>query len=392
MRIKYQRFGGAFAPVERDIESVTLPNGGGKTTLLNAYLWVLTGRTLGGFQPVWGATLAPENKYGHDVITSVELDGFADFPTIRRTTTGRGTTLYVGGEVCTQADFAASCASRGIDLDFVAACCDANALTSDALTSEDLRRLLVRADVMDGGEVAALRKEAEAVRKAKKAAEQYALSNVVVPTRTVPDLNASELEMLRRLTVAKASMDRGKPKGTCAECGAPLDAQRVGQAIHEYNIAVKFFRGNAPEWMRLCEQRDHTEREKQAIADAQRLVQAATKARGDVAMHDRRLEEIDAQIRAIEATEVRAALPPGVTLVTEATAATTGTTKSVCTLEWEGVPLKSINRARRIEIAVRILDAARARKGLGWVPIWIDNAEAVQGLTDIDNVIRLTVG
>lgn len=387
MRIRYQRFGGAFAPVEREIESVTLPNGGGKTTLLNAYLWVLTGRTLTGFAPIYVHSSA-----NRDNPTDVQLDGFAGLATIRRTTTGRGTTLYLGGEVCTQADFAATCTDWGIDLDLVAACCDANVLTSDALTSEDLRRLLVRADVMDGGEVTQLRREAEAVRKAKRRAEQYALTNVVVPVRTVPDLNAPELEMVRRYREAYETVRKGEPKSTCAECGAPLNLQRVEQSIHEHNVASAFITTHEDEMQRLFLLQNEINEEKQAIADAQRLVQAATKARGDVAMHDLRLEEIDAQIRAIEANEVRATLPPGVTLVTEATAATTGTTKSVCTLEWDGVPLKSINRARRIEIAVRILDAARARKGLQWVPIWIDNAEAVQGLTDIDNVIRLTVG
>lgn len=384
MQITLSNFGG-FHAVTLPIADMTAANGAGKTTLLNGFIWTLTGRTLGGFEPRRKGTPT-------DSPTEAILTGFADLPTIRRTTGAKGgTTLYIAGDVATQVDFTAALAARGIDIDFLFTCADANALTSDALTSDDLRKLLTRADVMDNGEAAKLRKEKTDVAKKKKTAEQYALSNVTIPARTCKMPSEVEIAFVERYNEAKLIVERGTSK-FCKYCNQelPLDVREAQNKA--YNDARNILEKGGAEFTRIDNEISEYEAETRAIDDAQRLINNAVRARDDVKRYDDRLKAIDEELRELDANAVRAELPDGVTLITEQTSAT-GNTKSVCTLEWNGVPLKSVNRAKRIEICVRILSRAREAKGMqDTVPIWIDNAEAVQGLHDVPNVIRLTVG
>ena len=108
---------------------------------------------------------------------------------------------------------------------------------------------------------------------------------------------------------------------------------------------------------------------------------------------DTQIAALEEQIRAADAAAVRPALPDDVQIITETTAKTTGRVSSTCTLTYKSVPLKSVNRAKRVEICVRILETARVMTDtVDKIPIIIDNAESVQGLDDVRNVIRFTVG
>lgn len=384
MKIAVYNFGG-MVQGEHDVISKSLPNGAGKTTLLNAYVWALTGRALSGFVPVRvGTTDHTEVTLWDSFLRDVSIRRRADIQT--------GTTvLYVNGEATDQTRFAETLASRGYDLDLIRACADANALTDPALTSEDLRKLLVTTDVMQGDEVAALRKEAEQLRKTRRQAEPYALSNVIIPQRTVPELTESERTVCDIYAKAKNDVSAGRPTTHCKVCGARIATDAANAAKAKYDDAVATEAKYRGEYARIVKQLTEYDAETQAINDAERLIANATKARTDLIKTDARLAEIDREIRETDTNAVMAALPQGVSLSTEATAKSSGNTRSVCTLTVDGVPLKSVNRARRIEIAVRILDAARARKGMQDAPIWIDNAEAITGCQDIENVIRLTV-
>lgn len=383
MQITCTNFG-AFADYSATLQTMTAPNGTGKTTTLNAYYFAITGRTLNGFEA--RRIGAPE-----DEPTAVTLDGFCGLPSIRRTLapTG-GTALYIGGDYCTQTEFIQVCAERGIDITFAATCADANALTNNALTSEDLRTLLVRADVMDGDDAAKLRKEAADVRKKRKTAEQYALSNIAIPVRTVEPLNEAEIKYMSDFETYQVIERRNNPRA-CEFCKRDYDEVVWRENEKTYRDACDYVINHADEYKRLAKQVADYNAETQKIADAQRLIANATQARADVNKYDARLQKIDQELRELDANAVRAELPEGVELITEQTSKM-GNVKSVCTLTWNGIPLKSVNHAKRIEICVHILDQARAVKGMDAVPIIVDNAEAIQGLDNIHNVIKLNVG
>lgn len=383
MHLTLENFG-RFESFETPLKSTTAPNGSGKTTILNAYLYALTGRTLTGFEPRRKGT--PDSEP-----TTVILKGLPGLPLIRRTyIPATGAMLYVSEQYTTQTDFVRACAERGVDIDFAALCADANVLTNPALTSEDLRKLLTRADVMDGGEVETLRKEAADVRKKRKVAEQFALSNVSIPARTVEPLNAAERMYLNIFKDAQR-LDAAGVLDTCVTCGQTIPKVDLIVMRDSYEKAHEIVTERSDEAFRLMRQANAYDAETQSIADAERLIAAASRAREDVQRYDARLQTIDGTLRELEANAVRADLPDGVELVTESTTKT-GTSKSVCTLTYDGIPLKSVNRAKRIEICVAILDGARTRKGMQAFPIIVDNAESVQGLNDVANLIRLSVG
>ena len=383
MKIKFVNFG----PHTRELVHVAdmiAGNGQGKTTLLNGYLWALTGKTLGGYEPIKQGT--PDGE-----TTEVCLYEFGGLHEIRRTTANAGgTTLYVDGNVMTQSEFAKQLAGRGIDIDFVALCCDANALTSDALTSDDLQKLLIRAEVMDGGEIEALRKEAANVRKSMKQAEMYSLANVAIPERTVSRPSEAERYLVETFDDYTRTVQIGV-QTVCPMCKQVISESERYARQNAYDEAKRFTDEKRAEYERIRDQVNAYNAESNAIDDARRITENATRAREDVLRYGTRLREIDEQIRDLRAKSVRADLPEGVELVTEQKLKN-GSTKSVCALTWNGIPLKSVNRAKRIEICVRILAQARDRAGMRSIPIWIDNAEAVQGLQDIENVIRLVVG
>ena len=181
MRMNLVNFG-RFANHVRDIENVTAANGFGKTTFVNAYIFALTGKVLNGFAP---RTIG----ISPDLRTEVIIDDFPRIGQVRRMLNARGgTELYINSVITTQVDFNVMCEYHGINIQFAVMCANVNVLTNPDLSSETLRSLLTLTDVMDGDEPKRLRKELENIRKLRNDAEIYAVSNVVVPVRTVEQL------------------------------------------------------------------------------------------------------------------------------------------------------------------------------------------------------------
>lgn len=390
MKLHLTNFG-RFDKFTIDFESRTWPNGAGKTTLINAYLFALTGRCLTGFQP--RRVDAPD-----DETTGVTVEGWPA-PTIevRRTLSPKGSTcLYLNGDMATQAEFVDILAQRfGIPIDLVVACADANLLTDPALTAEQLRRLLVRASLVENDEATNLRKERDAMRKDRKIAEQYALTVCTVPPRTVEPLTEAETDYLARASAHVATLNRigGTLPTVCPTCGKQYTAAEIDAVRRERDAAAKAYQGMRAEVERITERLKAYNAETAAIEEAEAIISRASSARRRVQEIDEQMAALEEQIRAADAAAVRPALPDDVQIITEATAKTTGRTSSTCTLTYKGVPLKSVNRARRVEICVRILDTAREMTDtVDKIPIIIDNAESVQGLDDVRNVIRFTVG
>lgn len=388
---------GAFDVFDAPFTSRTMPNGAGKTTQVNAWVFALTGRTLNGFQPrridpQTGTDTAPE------VNTCVTVKGWpTDGTSIRRVLTPKGSTqLYMCGDALTQAEFVDILAQRfGIPIDLVVACADANLLTDPALTAEQLRRLLVRASLVENDEAANLRKERDALRKGRRVAEQYALTTVAVPVRTVEPLTEAETDYLARAGEHVATLNRigGTLPTVCPTCGKQYTAAEIDAVRRERDAANEAYQGMRAEVERITERLKAYNAETAAIEQAEAIISRASSARRRVQDIDTQIAAFDEQIRAADAAAVRPALPDDVQIITETTAKTTGRTSSTCTLTYKGVPLKSVNRAKRVEICVRILETARVMTGtVDKIPIIIDNAESVQGLDDVQNVIRFTVG
>lgn len=390
MKLHLTNFG-RFDKFTIDFESRTWPNGAGKTTLINAYLFALTGRCLTGFQP--RRVDAPD-----DETTGVTVEGWPA-PTIevRRTLSPKGSTcLYLNGDMATQTEFVDILAQRfGIPVDLVVACADANLLTDPALTAEQLRRLLVRASLVENDEATSLRRERDALRKARKTAEQYALTTVAVPARTVEPLTMAETDFLARAGEHVATLNRiGRTLPTvCPVCGKQYTTAEIDAVRRERDAAAKAYQGMRAEVERITERLKAYNAETAAIEEAEAIISRASGARRRVQEIDTQIAALEEQIRAADAAAVRPALPDDVQIITETTAKTTGRTSSTCTLTYKGVPLKSVNRAKRVEICVRILETARVMTDtVDKIPIIIDNAESVQGLDDVRNVIRFTVG
>lgn len=388
---------GAFDVFDAPFTSRTMPNGAGKTTQVNAWVFALTGRTLNGFQP---RRIDPQTGMdpGPEVNTSVTIEGWpTDGTTVRRVLTPKGSTqLYLCGDALTQAEFVDILAQRfGIPIDLVVACADANLLTDPALTAEQLRRLLVRASLVENDEATNLRKERDALRKARKVAEQYALTVCTVPPRTVEPLTEAETDYLARASAHVATLNRigGTLPTVCPTCGKRYTAAEIDAVRRERDAANEAYQGMRAEVERITERLKAYNAETAAIEQAEAIISRASSARRRVQDIDTQIAAFDEQIRAADAAAVRPALPDDVQIITETTAKTTGRTSSTCTLTYKGVPLKSVNRAKRVEICVRILETAREMTGtVDKIPIIIDNAESVQGLDDVRNVIRFTVG
>lgn len=388
---------GAFDVFDAPFTSRTMPNGAGKTTQVNAWVFALTGRTLNGFQP---RRIDPQTGMdpGPEVNTSVTIEGWpTDGTIIRRVLTPKGSTqLYLCGDALTQAEFVDILARQfGIPIDLVVACADANLLTDPALTAEQLRRLLVRASLVENDEATNLRKERDALRKDRRVAEQYALTVCTVPPRTVEPLTASETDYLARAGEHVATLNRigGTLPTVCPTCGKQYTAAEIDAVCRERDAANEAYQGMRAEVERITERLKAYNAETAAIEQAEAIISRASSARRRVQDIDTQIAALDEQIRAADASAVRPALPDDVQIITETTAKTTGRTSSTCTLTYKGVPLKSVNRAKRVEICVRILETAREMTGtVDKIPIIIDNAESVQGLDDVRNVIRFTVG
>lgn len=367
MQLQVENFGGIRAIEALPLVSRTLPNGHGKTTMVNAYLFALTGKTLNGFQA--------RNIYAPaDELTTVKLLGFLNLAVIRRTTDGNGTTLYVGGDVVTQADFNAALANDGYDLDFITACANANVLTSNDLDAETLRKILAKADVLDNEEYDAVKKELSALRKKLKAAELAALTSVLIPQRSCQPITEAERVFATGYKKAKIILNDGVTT-TCPFCNATHDKAKIAALQKMFDEAKIIVEEGLNEFSRIMIKQSDYDKEAQDIEDAKRLSDAARIARNNVISLKKEVASYQEELNRIDAERIVANLPDGVSIITEIMQKN-GTTKPTCTLEYNRIPLRSINHAKRIEICVAILDNARTNKGMDRVPIIIDNADA----------------
>lgn len=364
------------------LQSKTAGNGGGKTTLVNAYYWALTGRTLNGFDVI------PAGADRQNVSTAVTLEGFAGL-SLRRELTQKGTQLYVNGHAVTQTDFVRAMMNKGVDVEFAAACADVNALADPQVTADQLRRVLVRADVMDNGEADQLRKTLRTLRADKETAERYALANVTIPVETCEPLNEAERVFLdaynRAVEIVKEGVER-----VCPTCKRAYTAEHVRETEFAYSEARTAVAESGSEAARVAAKLNAYNEEQQRIADAKRMVEASKHARDNVRELERRIAETEAEIREADRRAVQAELPEGWALVTDKTLKT-GRTTGTFTLTYNGVQLKSVNRASRVKLCITLLSSARASRCMDEFPIIVDNAESVQNI-DTPNVVLLCVG
>jgi hypothetical protein len=383
MKIVVVNFGFYTDPTTLELKTQTLANGKGKTTLLNAYVFALSGKTLNGF--------VPENVNMQDgEQTEVTLHHFLSLPPIRRVrNVDGGTTLYVGSDVATQTDFNQYLRSVGYDMDFIIACANANVLTSNGLDAETLRKILSKADVLDSEEYDALKKKQKDLRAKRKSAETYALTNVVIPIHATEPLNDSESTFVKNYIDAQRIVEIGL-RLDCPCCGVTYSVGKVLELTKRYENAKLATSELGDVFKDYMERSSMYAIEQEDIDYAQRLVNLSENARKDLIRLDKEINEVTLQLSQIDTENVRANLPEGVTIVTEVKQKN-GVVKPTCTLELNGVPLKSINHAKRIEICVNILAQARANKNMFNVPIIIDNAEAVShNFEYYQNVILLS--
>lgn len=364
------------------LQSKTAANGGGKTTLVNAYYWALTGRTLNGFDVI------PADVDRQNVSTAVTIETFVGLA-VRRELTPKGTQLYVNGHAVTQTDFVRSMMDKGVDVEFAAACADVNTLADPQVTADQLRRVLVRADVMDNGEADQLRKTMRTLRADKETAERYALANVTIPVETCEPLNEAEFVFLADYNRAVEIVNKGM-ECVCPTCKRAYTAERVREIKFAYSEACAVMTSKRNEAARIAAKLDTYNEEQQRIADAKRMVEASKRARDNVRELERRIAETEVEIREADRRAVQAELPDGWQLVTDKTLKT-GRTAGTFTLTYNGVPLKSVNRAERVKLCISLLSSARASRGMDEFPIIVDNAESVQNV-DTPNVVLLRVG
>lgn len=373
---------GKFTFISRTLESDARyweKNGSGKTTFINAYIFALTGRTINGFEP--RRIGAPSDEDTHVVIRG--LFG----KDVRRTLLASGgTKLYVGGDVVTQKAF-----SEAINVPLLEAFANTNLLCDGSVDSEQLRKLLCVTGVMDSDERVTVEKRIKATRELLKQAEARAVSVVAVPPTTKEPLNASEERFLQTYN-EKAAVLREPTFTECPTCLRPYDPEYLQIKFNARCEAEAFVteEKNKQEFERVFNKAGEYRQEQADIADAKRLVELSTQARNDVTTYRKQLDDLEAELREIDANAIRAELPEGVTIETTKFGKT-GTAKSVCTLCLNDVPLKSINRAKRVTICIDLLVAARKRAGLEAFPIWVDNAECVQDLDRYDNIIAFSV-
>lgn len=379
MKLELRNFGQFTCRDFTLVTHVQAPNGWGKTTLINAYIFALSGRTINGFEP--RNVDAPEHEN-----TSVTLLNWGEFDEIRRVLKPSGsTTLYVNGDVMTQSEFATL-----VNVPLAVACANVTQLTDPALTTEELRKLLVLTNVLDGEDVTHLRKEQKRLRDAKRSAEQYALSNVIIPQHTIDEPSVSDRRFIDEFQQAKYTLEQGV-REVCKECGQQLpsgDVERQRANVAKAEIFVKEYQS---EFDRLIKNVAVYSQEECEISDAKRLVESASKARKDVVRLTEELAQLDEQIRRADAQVLNASLPADVAVITEQTAKN-GKTSSTCTLTYKGVPLKSVNYAQRVHICIGLMLQARMDAFCPWLPIIVDNAESVTGLRNIPNLITLNVG
>ena len=384
MHLEIENFAGFSGLHCVPLESATVPNGGGKTTAVNAYIFALTGKVQTGFEPIPAGCVPVSGVPIGTVQMKVRRHR------VRRDVMPTGTTLYVDGNVTTQSEFVRVMQGEGVDVEFAAACADVNVLTESGLTSDRLRKLLTLTGVIDDGETARLRRKLVSLRADRRTAEQYALSVVEVPLPTCEPLTQAEEEFLKRYDDATQTMNRGTLL-TCPTCGRALPADRVRKIKFEYADACTVVTSGRAEAARILDKRTAYEEEQSRISRAQELAELCQKARNDIRIIDESIEAVERELLEADKASIRAVLPEGWEVITDKTAKTTGRTSNICTLTYKGVPLKSVNRAQRVKLCVELFDKARAARGMEDFPILVDNAESVQGIEQ-KNVVLFSVG
>lgn len=378
MQLKLHNFG-CFIDHDLTFDTGTViaaPNGGGKTTLINAYVFALSGKTLNGFKP--RKVDAPDGDDTWVVLTFGGLE-------YRRVLSAQGgTTFYVNGNVMTQSSF-----DKAFNVELAVACANVNMLTNPDLTSEQLRKLLAITGASDSDRAIELRKERKRLNALRKDAERYALTNVVVPTRTVEKPTESDLYLKEQFEYNSHEMLKQVTK-VCPMCGAPRSETDIRHAQNARDNAKTFCDLHQAEYARILEKKHAYEVEDEEIRRAQDLVDTATKARRDVISFEQQINAIEEELRVEDERLLSVKLPEHVEVVTEQTFKS-GRSQPTCTLTYKGVPLKSVNRAQRIKICIELLQYAKEVQELRFLPILVDNAESVQGLDDYKDVIPFIV-
>ena len=373
MIIELNNFG-QFVHTTFTFETVNVkPNGWGKTTMLNAYVWALTGKTLNGFEP-----RRIDAADTQDTSVRLYLQDVDD-TVLYRSLHANGTSVCVstnGGSLqqVTNAEL-----SERLNVPLRVACANPLLLTGASLTSGQLRKFLAVAEVADFDAADALRKERKGLRERLDFAQRLAVLNIVMPQRETPELSAIDLDFIAKFERMTNIMLQPEPNKVCPRCKQPLPTEIYDAWVRERDDAKAFVDAWRTEYLRLKEQQADYDKETQAIEDARRAIGGARDARELIATVSTRIAEIDAQLFDFDECALLDELPEGVEVRTQQTSKA-GNTKSVCTLTIYGVPLKSVNYAERVKVCVALLDNARKLTRCEDIPIFIDGADEVQDI------------
>lgn len=369
---------GPWADHAATLTSQARPNGWGKTSLLNAYRFALTGRAPSGFEV--RRVGAPASRQ-----TSVTVRGFAD-ATLRRVYDEGRTTLYVDGDVTTQKAFEQFLNERGIPIELVEACADTGVLASPDLKAEQVRVLLSRAGVIESSAVDELRRRRLALLSDCRRAE--AAAAITLPPEAPPQCpEPTEAERLfERRYEAEARDAASKPQSHCPACGHALSGAEIRRNLERYKRAVMFVCDKATnaEIERIRAKNEAYTQEQEQRRAAQLVRTRAATARADYQRLRAEIVRVEQQITEALGPQPLA-LPEGVALdVTE---------RGTYQITVGGVPLRSVNHAQRVALSVEMLAKARAAAGADdLVPIIVDNAESVQNTFEQwPNIIRFSV-
>lgn len=364
------------------LENQHAHNGWGKTTLVNAYKWCLDGKTIDGF--------VARNSYANDEeYTSVIIEGFFGHKIERiYDHVNKANKITLDGMPVTQTEMYAALDVQGVDVPFAALCADANKLTSPSLDSADLRTFLTKVDLMDNDERSEVEKKLKGVRTLLKQAEAFSLNVVSIPAQTCQPPTPSDMDFKGEYE-ANLKHAQQELRDTCPVCGQSLPPEDVDKLRrHKESAVANTTNANCiARYEALVLQQKQFDDEQSAISRARQILAQTTKAREDVLTYTKQVEDLQKRLIEIDKEAVKYALPEDVEIRMEAE----GKAKSVCALYYREIPLRSVNRAKRIDLCVQMLDTTRTRKGMQNAPIIIDNAETISTPLRVSNVIRLTV-
>lgn len=359
-------------------------NGTGKTSLVNAIYWVFTGQTLYGF-------VARKKDAGKD-LTHVSFVNQEQGFTLDRVLYPDGKIiLTLNDNILSQSDLEACVKqSLGLDMELVRACCNPLVLAKNGLTTEDLQRLLAATGVLEGNDLKSLKRKQKQVRSALNEASKYALTNVHVPVRCTVEPTKADRLLVDKFTTCTATANIAY--STCCECcGQTLPTFILTLREKEIASAREFVDENNDAYKEALERINAYDKETGEIEATKRLLEVAKKARADVEGFEAELLDIQNEITALQENSVNAALPDGVMVITEETLKN-GNVRPCCKLLYEGLPLSTVNYAKRVEICTELVSVARTRAGAeSSFPILIDNAESVTACRGIPCSIRFEV-